>query len=62
MVGVVEKANIGKLEEEVRAVCSRRMRKELNFVVQVVSGKKRLLVRFQHGCQNNLSSNQLTIL
>ena len=31
-------------------------------MVQSVSGRRRLLVRFQNGCENNLSSNQLTIV
>ena len=30
--------------------------------MQGIFGKKRLLVRFQDGCENNLSSNQLTIV
>ena len=38
------------------------MRKELTGVVQGFSGKKRFLVRFQDGCKNNMSSNQLTIV
>ena len=31
-------------------------------MVQGVSGRRRLLVRFQNGCKNNLSSNQLTVV
>ena len=62
MVGTVVKSNIGELEEEVREGLLIRMRKELNGVVQVVSGKKRLLVSFQDGCKKNMSSNQLTIV
>ena len=31
-------------------------------MVQGVSRKKRLLVRFQDGCENNLSSNQPAIM
>ena len=38
------------------------MRKYLTGVVRGVSGKKRFLVRFQDGCKNNLSSDQLTIV
>ena len=30
-------------------------------MVQVRSGKKRFLVRFQDGCKNDISSDQLTI-
>ena len=62
MEGAVVKANIGKLEEEVRAGNSRRMRKDLTGVVQGVSGRRRFLVRFRNGCKNNLSLNQLTIV
>ena len=38
------------------------MRKESTGVVQDISGKRRFLVRFHDGCENNLSSNQLTIV
>ena len=62
MVGTVVKSKIGELGEEVRAGCSRRMRKELTGVVQGISGKKRFLARFQDGCENNMFSNQLTIV
>ena len=62
MVGTVVKAKIGELEEEVRAGSSRKMRKELTGVVQGVSGRRRFLVRSQNGCENNMSSNQLTIV
>ena len=62
MVGMVVKANISQLEEEVRAGSSRRMRKDLTGVVQGVSGRRRFLVRFHNGCENNLSSNQLTVV
>ena len=50
VLGTVIKSNVGELEEEVRAGSLRRMRKEFTGVVQGVSGKRRLLVRFQYGC------------
>ena len=53
---------VGELEEEVWACSSRRMRKEFTCVVQGVSGRRRFLVRFQNGCENNISSNQLTVV
>ena len=31
-------------------------------VVQAILGKRRFLVRFHDGCENNLSSNQLTVV
>ena len=62
VVGTAVKAKIGELEEELRVGSSRRMRKELTGVVQVVLGSRRLLVRFRNGCKNNLSSNQLTVM
>ena len=62
MVGTVVKAKIGELEEEVRVGSARSMRKELTGVVQAISGKRRLLVRFHDGCEKNLSSNQLTVV
>ena len=46
VVGALVKSKIGELEEEVRAGSSRRMRKDLNGVVQGVSGRRRFLVRF----------------
>ena len=46
MVGTVVKENIGELEEELRAICSRRMRKELNGEVQGFLEMKLFLVRF----------------
>ena len=49
--GEVVKSNKGELEEEVRAGNSRRMRKDLTGVVQVVSGRRSLLVRFQNDAE-----------
>ena len=62
MEGTVVKANIGELEEEVRAGNSRRTRKELTGVVQGISGRRRFLLRFQNGCKKNMSSNKLTVV
>ena len=42
--------------------CSRSIMKDLIGVLQVVLGNKRFLMRFQDGCENNMSSNQLTIV
>ena len=61
-MGTVVKAKIGELEEEVRAGISRRMSKKLTGVLQGFSWKKILLVSFQDGCKNNLSSNQLIVV
>ena len=62
MVGAVVKANIGELEEDVRAGCLRSMGKDLTGVVQLFVGKKKFLVRFQDGCKKYLNSNKLTIV
>ena len=62
VVGTAVNAKIGELEEEVRVGRKIRTRKELTGVVQGVSGRRRFLARFQNGCENNLSSNQLTIV
>ena len=62
MVGAVVKSKIGELEEEVRECSPRRMRKEFTGVVQGVLGRRRFLVRFQNGCKNNMSMNQLTVV
>ena len=55
MVGMVVKVKIGELKGEVRASSSIRMREELIGVVQGVSGRRRLFVRFQNGWEKNLS-------
>ena len=60
--GAVVNAKIGGLEEEVRACNSIRIRKDFTGVVQGFSGRRRFLVRFQNGCEKNLSSNQLTVV
>ena len=62
VVGLLVKSKIAELEEELRVGISRRTSKELTGVVQGVSGRRSLLVRFQNGCKNNLSSNQLTVV
>ena len=60
MVGTVFKVKLAELEEKVRERFLRRMGKDLTDVFQVVSCKKRFLARFQDGCKNYLTSNQLT--
>ena len=55
MVGIVVKAEICELEEEVRTGSPGRTIKELTGVVQGVSGSSRLLVRLHNGCKNNIS-------
>ena len=62
MVGAVVKAKICELEEELRAGSSIVTRKEFNGVAQDVSWRSSFLLRFQNGCKNNLSSNQLTVV
>ena len=49
MVGAVVKAKVGDLEEDIREVFSRRLRKEITSVVQEVFLNSRYLVRFQDG-------------
>ena len=51
MMGKVVKANVGELEEEIREVFSRRLRNEMNGVVQEVAGNRSYLVRFQDGLE-----------
>ena len=48
-MGAGVRAKVGELEEEVRELYLRQLRKELIGVVQGVSVKKRFLVRFQDG-------------
>ena len=59
-MGTVVKAKLGKLEDKVRELFSSFLRKELNGVVQVVSGKTMLSARFQDRCEEDMTSNQLT--
>ena len=62
MVETVVKAKVGELEGEVREGFLRRLRDYLNVGVQVISGMKRLLVRFQDSFKKDLTSNQLTVV
>ena len=56
------KANVGELEEMARELFPRKLRKNLPGVVQEVSEKNRFLVRFQDGCENDITSTQLTVV
>ena len=56
------KEKVGKLEDEFREGFSGRPRKELTGVAQGVSKKRRLFVRFQDGCEEDKTSNTLTIV
>ena len=38
------------------------VRKDLNFVTEEVSDKRRFLVRFQDGCEQDMTSIQLTVM
>ena len=49
------KENVGELEEKVREGFPRSLQKELTGVLQGVSGKKRLLVRLQDGCEKDMA-------
>ena len=49
MVGEFVKSKVGKLEEEIREVFLRRLRKEMTGVVQEVVGKRMYSVSFQDG-------------
>ena len=60
LVGSVVDTKVGDLEEDLREGLLRRLSKELAGVVQGVSGKRRLLVRFQDGFDKDLNSNQIT--
>ena len=62
MMGMVVKAKVGELEEEVSEGFSRQSMKECTGGVQGVSGKKSFLVRFQSWFKKDLASNQLTVL
>ena len=54
MVGTVMKAKVGDLEEEIREVFLRRLRKDMNGVVQEIVGKRRYLARLQDGEEKDM--------
>ena len=54
MVGTVMKAKVGDLEEEIREVFLRRLRKDMNGVVQEIFGKRRYLARLQDGEEKDM--------
>ena len=56
------KSKVGELQDEVREVFTRRLRKNLTRVVQGVSGKSRLLVRFKDGYEKDMTSNQISVM
>ena len=60
MVGMVVKEKVGELEEEVREVFYGRLRKDLTSGVQAVSRKRKLLMRFQDVCEQDLTLYELT--
>ena len=62
MVGTVVKEEVGELEEDIREIFSRRLRKEMSGVVQEVVGKRRYLVRFQDRGEKEMLLNQLSIV
>ena len=62
MVRTVVNAKVGELEEDIREIFSRRLRKEITGVVQEVVGKRSYLVRFQYGLEKEMLSNQITIV
>ena len=55
MVGTVVKAKVGDMEEEIREVFLRRLRKEITGVVQEVVENRRYLVRLQYGLKKDMS-------
>ena len=61
-MGKVVKAKVGELEEDIRELFSRRLRKEMTGVVQEIVGKRRYSVRFQYGLDKEMSPNQITIV
>ena len=61
-MGTVVKVKVCDLKDEVRELFYRRLRKYLAVVVQGVYGKRRFLMRFQYGCENNIAYNQITIM
>ena len=61
-MGMVVKAKVCKLVDDVMEVFYRCLRKEFTCVVQGASRKRRILVRFQELCEKDITLNQLTIV
>ena len=55
------KAKVGNLEDKIREIFPRWMRKYLTGVVQGVSDKKRLLLMIQDWCEKYVTLNQLVV-
>ena len=62
MVVMVVNSKVGDLEEEIREVFSRRLKKDMNGVFQEVVEKRRYLVRFQDGLDKDILPNHITIV
>ena len=56
------KEKIGELENDFREELFRWMRKYFIGVVKGFSGKSRFLVRFQYGCEKDLTLNRLVMV
>ena len=56
------KAKVGELKDEVKEVFSRWLKNELTSVFQVVSIRRRFLVRFQNRYDKYMNSNQLAVV
>ena len=62
VVGMVVKAKVVDVEDEVREVFTRSIRKYLTCVVQGLSGNRRFLEIFKYGREKDMNSNQLTVV
>ena len=56
------KANVGDLEEDVRKLLTRNMRKEFTGVVEEDSGNKRLMKTFHYGFNKYIRYNKLNVM
>ena len=62
MMGKVVKANVGDLEEEIREIFSRRLRKEMTGMIQEVVWMRRYLVRLQDRLEKEMMLKKITIV
>ena len=62
LLGTAVKVKVDDLDDGVREGFYTWLIKELNFVVESISSKRRFLARFQYGCEKDLTSNHITVV
>ena len=60
LVGMVAKAKVGELEDEIREEFSLWMRKELAGAMKLIYGNRMFLMIFQDGYEKDTTANKIT--